>query len=200
MFNKAGNFFGMTTRSAARAGQGFAPRVLPQLMETSFGATSTPRNITSSSSMTSPAVAGSSRNTSSSYIMPTDSSVQFGRSYATRTPINDMDSAGDLAGSSARRTGFITSYTSPIYGGFTDIDLGNPSSSSNMAAINQKLTMRQRLSNFVKRTQPSRGGVTKITNPNFERFDDMNTTDDVASPQKISVKQRLINAFKKRQQ
>src|SRR5271154_2178254 len=177
-------------------------------METSFGggagsaAASTPRNITSSSSMTSPAVAGSSRNTSSSYIMPSDSSIQFGRSYATRTPINDIDSAGDLAGSSARRTGFMTSYTSPIYGGFTDIELGNPTSSSNLAPIIQKLSMKQRISNFVKRTQPPRGGgVTKLTNPNFVGFDDMNTTDDdVASPQKISVKQRLINAFKKRQQ
>ena len=198
MFSKAGNMFGMTTRSSVRAGQGFAPRVLPS-MNTSFGAgtaaataaaTSTPRNL--SNMTTSQAVASTSRNTpsSSAFFNPSSSSIQFGRSSATRTPIttNNME-PGDLGGGSRVRSASST-YTNPIYRGFIDIDLGNPS-----VPINQKMTMRQRMSNMVKK---SPGGVT-FTNPAFEGFaDDVNTTTPSSSSTHQSLRQRLSNIVKQR--
>ena len=132
MYAKAGNLnIGMTTRSQSQAGMGFASRVQPmmQTMETSFGGSGAAmtRNI-SSNNLTSPS--GIPRNTSSSNLMTAspNTSIQFGRSYGTRSNINNMNS-GDLS-SSARtipsRTSFATQFTNPLYvGGFNDIDLGN---------------------------------------------------------------------------
>src|SRR3977135_53689 len=129
MFLKAGNLnvgMGMTTRSKSQAGMGFASRVQPmmQTMETSFGGSSAAmaRNI-SSNNLTSP---GSiPRNTLPSNLLTAspNTSIQFGRSYATKSTINNMES-GHSAGAIPSRTSFATHFANPLYAG-NDIDFGN---------------------------------------------------------------------------
>ena len=218
MYAKAGNLnIGMTTRSQSQAGMGFASRVQPmmQTMETSFGGSGAAmtRNI-SSNNLTSPS--SIRRNTSSSNLMTAspNSSIQFGRSYGTRSTINnnDMDSGNfsNRAGTIPNRTSFATQFTNPLYaGGFDNIDLGNPTldaSASFASALNQKLTMRQRLGTFFKRQQPKAAGRSvTFTNPAYVGLDDFDfgggSNEASASnfaelKQKYSPKQRLINALK----
>ena len=212
IFLKAGNLnvgMGMTTRSKSQAGMGFASRVQPmmQTMETSFGGSGAAmaRNI-SSNNLTSP---GSiPRNTLPSNLMTAspNTSIQFGRSYATKSTINNMES-GHSAGTIPSRTSFATHFTNPLYAG-NDIELGNSTldaSTSFANSLNQKLTMRQRLGSFFKRRQPNGlGRNVTFTNPAYTPgLDDFGGSNEatgsnfVELKQKLSPKQVFVNAFKR---
>jgi hypothetical protein len=200
MFAKPGNInIGMTTRAQSQAGLGFASRVTPNLMqtmETNFGSggggAAMSRNI-SNSNLSSPV-----KNQPKPNLMTAspNTTIQFGRSYATRMSMNNFDESGDLANSAnaiPSRTGFVTRFTNPIYdargGGMVDIDLGNPVASSSIEAsvafinsVNQKLTMRQRIGSFINKEQTKTAAaavaptssvpVLSFTNPAY--VDDLN--------------------------
>ncbi len=221
MFSKAGSVnIGMSTRSQTRASMGFAPRIAP-IMETSFGsgspagAASASRNLLASTPHTSPQnnLMTASPNTS----------IQFGRGYATRRSINTMD-PGDISNSSgvSRRINFATKYINPIYQGFTDIDLGNTtldegSSHLNVAAQRQ-LGMRQRIGAFFNRkqqqqqpkvavTRSSVGGGLSFMNPAYEAIGEEHNIGGGAAGRRnfleikqkygAGAKQRLANTFRR---
>ena len=102
-------------------------------------------------------------------------------------------------------TSFATQFTNP---GFNDIDLGNSTldaSASFASALNQKLTMRQRLGTFFKRQQPKAAGRSvTFTNPAYVGLDDFDfgggsneasASNFVELKQKLSPKQRFVNAL-----
>jgi hypothetical protein len=134
MFSKSGNINvgGMTTRSASRAGLGFAPRVQTPMpmMETSFGGTSSAgsmtRNVATTNEVTSPRDSIMQRSSPSSNFITSSPTVsaQFGRSSLARFSLDNMDNSGGGAN--------VTANMGP----------------HTMMGLNQKLSMRQRIGSF----------------------------------------------------
>jgi len=141
MFSKVGNLnMGMVTRSMSQAGSGFMPRVQP-IMETSFSgaASSTPKvNVTSPVNIP--------RNTPSSNVnlmtSSPNTSVQFGRDYATRFNLSNTES-GDL-GSRPSTARYVTQYINPLYTPFSEVDLSNPTAPSTITSSGTLSTLNQR--------------------------------------------------------
>ena len=107
--------------------------------------------------------------------------------------------SGDLsnrASSIPSRTSFATQFTNP---GFNDIDLGNSTldaSVSFASALNQKLTMRQRLGTFFKRQQPKAAGRSvTFTNPAYaaghDDFDFDGGSNEASASNFVELKQKL---------
>ena len=205
MFAKIGNLnTGMTTRSA-QSGAGFAARVRPMIMDTSFGGGGSGAAITRN--LTSPVAPRS--------MAPATSSSNLTNLGSRGSLMNTME---DVRSPSRMQTSgrYSTTFLNPA---FQDIDLGSGGGLSAMAndfvvPPKLQLTMRQRMGNIFKRQTKvaAMRNMTPFANAAFEAgvddFDFVNNEGAATTrnsrnflelKQKIlSTKQRFMNAYTNR--